>query len=285
MTRTGSDGESLALHWALSATDAGERRAVVSAAESLLAQAAWGAPDLPRADVERLELLGGAFDLAVRDRVEARLHAFDPAVREDLGAQVEWGAGQAFALYAVLPTPLELMPRLLRTLHLSALAVSGRRQADWLRWLAAHPIPARDDTAPWDVFLFRQLTELWCDLHQRSGPSELGRAMELLAELREERPARERALLATVPEADRTRVRFYLFALYHLVDAATELFLYLSHGRPVGVEHELARHFVLAREATTGDFRLEVLLVWLQVAAWQVASRRTPQLEIPGVRA
>lgn len=284
MARAGIDGESLVLHWALSAMDASERRAAVAAAEALLARGAWG-EDLSGPDTERLELLAGAFDVAVRDRVEARLHTPDSAVRDDLTAQVEWGATQAFALYAVQKVPPDGMPRLLRTLHLSALAVAGRRQSDWLRWLGAHPVPARDDAAPWDLFLFRQLTELWCDLHQRSGPSELGRAMELLAELREERPARERAMLATVPEADRTRVRFYLFALYHLVDAATELFLYLSHGRPIGVEHELARHFVLAREATTGDFRLEVLLVWLQVAALGVASRRTPQLEIPGVRA
>lgn len=283
MAPSGGVGDALELHWAVSAIDAEHRRSAVSTAETLIARGEWDAAGITPTELERIELLAGAYDLAVRDRLEVRMHATASEQREELRAQVEWGASRAFALYAALPAPAEGGPRLLRTLHLSALAVVARRRGDWQRWLAEHPLPGKDPRAPWDAFLLRQLTELWCDLHQRAGPSGLGEAMALLAELREERPRREHALFASLPESEQPRVRFYLFALYHLVDAATELFLYLSHGRPLHVEHELARHFALAREATAGDFRLEVLLVWLQAAAVHVAGRRTPQLEIPGV--
>ena len=283
MAATGEAGEALELHWALSAIDADERRAVVALAEERVASGLWDEPDA--AALERRELLAGAYDLAVRDRLEARVLARTSVQLDETAAQVALGATRAFALYAAQPMPDETTARMLRTLHLSALGVLSQRTADWERWAEDHPVPPAGPMLPWDAFLLRQLTELWCDLHRRSGPSGLAHAMSLLAEIREERTLREPALLVGAPEADRARLRFYLFALYHLTDAATTLFLYLSHGRPVSVEAELARNFILAREATSGDFRLETVLAWLHAAAAHVAGRRTAQLEIPGVRA
>jgi hypothetical protein len=283
MAATGEAGEALELHWALSAIDAEERREVVALAEERVTAGDWDEAD-PEA-LERRELLAGAYDLAVRDRLEARVLARTPEQLDETAAQVALGATRAFALYAAQPMPDEPTARLLRTLHLSALGVLSQRQADWERWAEDHPVPPGNATMPWDAFLLRQLAELWCDLHQRSGPSGLAHAMSLLAEIREERSLREPALLASAAEGDRARLRFYLFALYHLTDAATTLFLYLSHGRPASVDAELARNFILAREATSGDFRLETVLGWLHAAAVHVAGRRTAQLEIPGVRA
>ena len=283
MAAAGEAGEALELHWALSAMDADERRDIVARAEAQVAERDWSVP--PAAVLEPRELLAGAYDLAVRDRLEARVLARTPEQLDETAAQVALGATRAFALYATQPMPDEPTARLLRTLHLSALGVLSNRREEWEHWAEEHPVPLSSATMPWDAFLLRQLTELWCDLHRRSGPSGLAHAMSLLAEIREERTLREPALLASAAESDRARLRFYLFALYHLTDAATTLFLYLSHGRPPSVEAELARNFILAREATSGDFRLETVLAWLQAAAAHVAGRRTAQLEIPGVRA
>lgn len=274
-------GEALDLHWAVSAIDTELRDAAIARAEAVAAQAGWPAVD----DTERepIELLAGAYDLAVRDRLEmlARLGAGEQA--DDLHAQIEWGAARAFALHAALSLPDDESSRLFRVLHLAALAAVSGRRADWDRWAAEYPLPPSDLRAGWDAVLLRHVVEIWCELLDRSGPSGLARPMELIAELREERPRRERDLLASQDAADGARMRFYLFALYHLADAATDLLLYLSHGRPTHIVLQLDAHFALANEATSGDFRLAVLLGWVQAAAQRVAGRRTPQLEIPGV--
>ena len=78
-------------------------------------------------------------------------------------------------------------------------------------------------------------------------------AMELVASIREERPVREPAFLATVDAADETRMRFFMFTLFHLTEAATELLLFRLHGEPERVDTRLYSHFSLARDAAGGD--------------------------------
>lgn len=274
-------GDALDLHWAVSAIDADVRQAAIARAEAAVAQGRW----LLAADGDRepFELLAGAYDLAVRDRLDTLAHLGAGEQADELQAQVEWGAARAFALHAALSLPDDEPSRLFRILHLAALAAVGGRRADWDRWVQDHPLPPADGQAPWDAFLLRRVVEIWCELLDRTGPSGLGRPMELIAELREERDRREPELLGSLDATESVRMRFYLFALYQLADAATDLLLFLSHGRPPHIALQLGAHFALANEATSGDFRLAVLLGWVQAAAQRVAGRRTPQLEIPGV--
>jgi hypothetical protein len=91
----------------------------------------------------------------------------------------------------------------------------------------------------WDIVLLRRVVELWTHVLRGAGPSGLGHAMELIASIREERPIREAAQLATIDTADETRTRFYLFTLFHLTEAATELLLFRLHGEPSRVDARL----------------------------------------------
>lgn len=281
MGSTNVAGDALDLHWAVSAIDADLRQAALARAEAAAGEPRWRPVD--DAAREPLELLGGAYDLAVRDRLETLAHLSGGQQADELNAQVECGAARAFALHAALSLPDDEASRLFRMLHLAALATVGGRRADWDRWAEEYPLPAANFGADWDALLLRHVVEIWCELFDRSGPSGLGRPMELIAELREERPRRESELMASLDAVEGARMRFYLFALYQLADAATDLLLFLSHGRPPHITLQLDAHFALANEATSGDFRLAVLLGWVQAAAQRVAGRRTPQLEIPGV--
>jgi hypothetical protein len=280
--------DALELHWAVAATDPQSRNTMIARAEAACARLVAGRPAVDPDDAERLETLAGAYDLAARDRLDAVLLGGGDERGGEVEAQVAAGAGRAFALYAVLPLPTGDAPALnYRILHLSALAEIGGRRQDWERWMMVHQTEIAASAGPhdpWDVELIRRVTDVWSELLKRSGPSGLGRAMEILAWVREERPAREAALLGRTGGPDAARLKFYLFALYHLIDAATDLTVYLRHGEPADILRRLSLRFSLARAATSGDFTLAALLSWLNAAALLVARRRTPQLEIPGVR-
>ena len=104
--------------------------------------------------------------------------------------------------------------------------------------------------------------------------------MELIATIREERPTRERDLLAHMDDAEDMRMRFYLFALFHLTEAATELLLYRLHGAPEDVKERVYVSLSLARSATAGDMQMLPALEWLYESAACVIEQRTPQLEL-----
>ena len=103
--------------------------------------------------------------------------------------------------------------------------------------------------------------------------------MELVASIREERPHREATFLTRI-EGDPARTRFYLFTLFHLTEAATELLLFRLHGEPERVDQHLYSHFTLARDAAGGDPRLDASFDWLYEAARRVVEQRTAQLEL-----
>ena len=193
-----------------------------------------------------------------------------------------------------------------RLLQLAALAEIGRRRGAWTRWLDRHaavlgdrpcvaPIlsgrvdrAAHDDCA-WELRFRSLVAAAWTQILRRSGPSGLDAAMELLAQLREERLQAEEPWLARVEreqgELALVQARFALFALGHLADAAVDTLLYLRHGEghatPLAVDRAVEVRLHLAREAATGDLQWEGLLAWLREAARLVIARRSAQLEIP----
>src|SRR5205085_4648341 len=157
-------------------------------------------------------------------------------------------------------------------------------QGDALRvWINVHRrqlFPGDDRELRWDLLLLRRNVELWSEVLAGSGPSGLERAMEIVATVREERVTRERELLASFDESEEMRMRFYLFALFHLTEAATELLLYRLHGAPNDVTQRVYVALSLARSATSGDMQILPALEWLYESAACVIEQRTPQLEL-----
>jgi hypothetical protein len=159
----------------------------------------------------------------------------------------------------------------------------GSHGPQWDRWRRQHPAPAGRETRPWDDALVEYLADTWTELLRREGGAELSTAMALIARLREERPAREAALLLGLSQRDAERMRFYLFALYHAADAATDLLMFFVHHRPANIGRALSVHFGLAKEATSGDLHLDVLFSWMYLAALRVSQGHTQQLNLPGL--
>jgi hypothetical protein len=83
-----------------------------------------------------------------------------------------------------------------------------------------------------------------------------------------------------VDDADEARTKFYLFTLFHLTEAGTELLLFRLHGEPIRVDQRLYSHFTLARDAAGGDPRLDASFDWLFEAARRIVAQRTAQLEL-----
>lgn len=199
-------------------------------------------------------------------------------------AHIEIGADRAFILTAALPVESdERVAALYRTMLLAGLAQVGHKQTEFRHWVRAHEailFPAHEDERRWDLVLLRRVVELWTHVLRGAGPSGLSHAMELVASIREERPLREADFLRTADPADETRMRFYLFTLFHLTEAATELLLFRLHGEPERVDARLYSHFTLARDAAGGDPRLDASFDWLYEGARRVVAQRTAQLEL-----
>src|SRR5262249_31067944 len=159
----------------------------------------------------------------------------------------------------------------------------GHKQGEFRCWLRGNEqilFPRIEPNARWDIVLLRRVVELWTHVLRGSGPSGLEHAMELVASIREERPVREPEFFATVDPADEPRMRFYVFTLFHLTEAATELLLFRLHGEPERVDTRMYSHFTLARDAAGGDPRLDASFDWLYEAARRVVAHRTAQLEL-----
>lgn len=233
--------------------------------------------------------LAGAYVIAASEWLDFEGAASPGAVlsaeqQAQRAAHIEAGADRAFILMAALPVEAtERVAALYRSLLLAGLAQLGHKQTEFRHWLRAHEnvlFPAVEPDARWDLALLRRVAELWTHVLRAAGPSGLEHAMELVASIREERPIREPAFVATVDPADVTRTHFYLFTLFHLTEAATELLLFRIHGEPERVDVRLYNHFALARDAAGGDPRLDASFDWLYEASRRVVAQRTAQLEL-----
>ena len=277
-------------HWAVNTFATEQRAALVAFADEFVRALKTNAP-LQRAQpsAEDLLALASAFDIAARERLDLEglgnpFAAASSTESAERRAFLRVGAGRAFMLLAAAPVDFDdEVGALYRVLLLVALAhVAG--QAELLRaWLAAYRkrlFPGDDRELRWDLLLLRRNVELWTEVLSGSGPSGLARSMEIVATIREERGTRERELLASFDESEEMRMRFYLFALFHLTEAATELLLYRLHGAPNDIAKRVYVALSLARSATSGDMQILPALEWLYEAAACVIQQRTPQLEL-----
>jgi hypothetical protein len=289
--------ENLDRHWAVKVVTPEDRSAAIRYAMGVLTHLGAGehgaaamngrepAPDF-------VVPLAGAYVIAASEWLDfegaaspaTMLSADQSALR---AAHIEAGADRAFILTAALPVEGdERTAALYRALLLAGLAQLANKQTEFRQWLRAHHellFPASetpDDEARWDIVLLRRVVELWTEVLRGAGPSGLEHAMEIVASIREERPVREPAFFETVDPADETRMRFYMFSLFHLTEAATELLLFRLHGEPERIEGRLYSHFTLARDAAGGDPRLDASFDWLYEASRRVVEQRTAQLEL-----
>jgi len=286
--------DTLDRHWAVKVVSPEERVAALNYGLRVMARLSAGNAS---ADAESppdfVVPLAGAYVIAAGEWLDfdgaaspsAILSAEQEAQRT---AHIEAGADRAFILTAALPLESdERVAALYRALLLAGLAELSHKQIELRHWLRAHDdllFPVTEDEARWDLVLLRRVVELWVDILRAAGPSGLEHAMELIASIREERPIREPAFLATVEGADEPRMRFFMFTLFHLVEAATELLLFRLHGEPERVDARLYTHFTLARDAAGGDPRLDASFDWLYEASRRIVAQRTAQLELLPVR-
>lgn len=273
-------------HWAVAAF--GPAHAILARATAVVAhgvaEAAEPVPPLDAAECAAAIDLAAAYDLAGRE-LASQLDRLEPDDSRFAREQLELAASRSFLLYSALPTEGEPRELALRRLHLAALAEVGSLAPQWDRWRRTHPAPGGRDERSWDVALVEHLADLWTELLRREGGAEYPTAMEIIARIREERPTREAELLLGLGRRDAERMRFYLFALYHAVDAATDLLMFFLHHRPANVGNALSLHFGLAKEATSGDLVLDVLFSWMHLAALRVSQGHTQQLNLPGLTA
>ena len=282
--------ETLDRHWAVKVVTPEDRAAAIQYAMGVLTRLCNGdslAEAEPAPDF--IVPLAGAYVIAASEWLDFEGSASPAAIlsseqEAQRGAHIEAGADRAFILTAALPIePDERIVPLYRALLLAGLAQLGHKQTEFRAWLRANDrvlFPPVEDAARWDLTLLRRVVALWTHVLRSSGPSGLQHAMELVASIREERPVREPEFFRTVDPADETRMRFYLFTLFHLTEAATELLLFRLHGEPERIDAHLYSHFALARDAAGGDPRLDASFDWLYEASRRVVAQRTAQLEL-----
>jgi hypothetical protein len=282
--------ETLDRHWAVKVVTPEDRAAAIQYGMGMLTRLGNGeVVDGAEAPPEFVVPLAGAYVIAAGEWLDFE-GAASPSVllsadqQAQRAAHIEAGADRAFILTAALPLEAdERVAALYRALLLAGLAELSHKHNELRHWLRAHDdllFPTSEIEARWDLVLLRRVVELWIDVLRGAGPSGLDRAMELIASIREERPVREPAFLATVNTADETRMRFFMFTLFHLTEAATDLLLFRLHGEPERVDTRLYAHFSLARDAAGGDPRLDASFDWLYEASRRIVAQRTAQLEL-----
>ena len=281
--------DNLDRHWAVKVVTPEDRAAAIQYGMGVLTRLASGESDGTVALPEFVVPLAGAYVIAASEWLDFEGAASPSAIlsaeqNARRTAHMEMGADRAFILTAALPVEAdERVAALYRTLLLGGLAEVGHKQTEFRQWLRAHGaflFPPAEDESRWDLTLLRRVAELWIEVLRGAGPSGLERGMEIVASIREDRPVRDSAFVATVDAADQSRTRFFLFTLFHLTEAATELLLFRLHGEPERVETRLYSHFTLARDAAGGDPRLDASFDWLYEAARRVVAQRTAQLEL-----
>ena len=282
--------ENLDRHWAVKVVTLEDRAAAIRYGMGVQARLSLGEPALNGVEApEYLVPLASAYVIAASEWLDFEGAAspatvLSPEQSAQRTAHLEAGADRAFLLTAAMPVESdERGAALYRTLLLAGLAQLGNKQSDFRHWLRAHEallFPRIEVDGSWDMTLLRRVVELWTHVLRGAGPSGLEQAMELVASIREERPLREPAFFATVDAGDETRMRFFMFTLFHLTEAATELLLFRLHGEPERIEARLYSHFTLGRDAAGGDPRLDASFDWLYEASRRVVEQRTGQLEL-----
>ena len=283
--------ERLDSHWAVAAIDAETRRLAIASAVARSGEhsAAHPLPPLESEEAERIWTLATAYDLAALEGLDGLVGQVAGDKGELLRMQLEAGAVRAFTLYSVLDLPTQdQVAALYRLLHVAAVGVVANRRDDVRAWLGRQHVRGIlpvEPGASWDEVVRSRLGTVWLELlcgTERSGVEQI---IQVLGTLREERATREPELLAAVAEDDAPRLRFHLFTLYHLLDAAGIVTMCLARGGMDDVAHRLSGHCVLARAAAAGDATLAGALPWLYAAAYRLCYPRTEQLEIPGLTA
>lgn len=282
--------DALDRHWAVKVVSPEDRTAAIQYGMGVLSrlcagESAANGPPPP----EFVVPLAGAYAIAASEWLDFEGAASPAAVLSPeqaarRTAHIEAGADRAFILTAALPIePGERIATLYRALLLGGLAQLAHKQVEYRAWLRANEatlFPPQEEEGRWDIVLLRRVVELWTIVLRGAGPSGLDHAMELIASIREERPVREPAFFATIDPAEDARLRFFVFTLFHLTEAATDLLLFRLHGEPARVDGRLYSHFTLARDAAGGDHRLDASFDWLYEASRRVVAQRTAQLEL-----
>jgi len=281
--------ENLDRHWAVKVVTPEDRASTVRYAMGVLTRLCNGEPPAATESLPDFVVpLAGAYAIAASEWLDFEGAASPTALlsteqRAQRAAHIEAGADRAFVLTAALPVdPSERVAVLYRTLLLAGLAQLGNKQTEFRQWLKAYEplLFPRSESTRWDLILLRRVVEVWTHVLRGAGPSGLEHAMEIIASIREERPAREDMLVGAADAAEQNRLRFFLFTLFHLTEAATELLLFRVHGEPERVESRLYSHFTLARDAAGGDPRLDASFDWLYEASRRTVELRTAQLEL-----
>jgi hypothetical protein len=282
--------DTLDRHWAVKVVTPEDRAAAIHYGMGVLTRLVGGesmADAAPPPDF--VVPLAGAYVIAASEWLDFEGAASPSAMlsieqEAQRAAHIEIGADRAFILTAALPVEAdERIASLYRALLLAGLSQLANRQTEFRHWLRAHDdmlFPADAEAARWDIALLRRIVELWTHVLRGAGPSGLEHAMEIVASIREDRPVREPQFTATVDTVDEGRTRFFLFTLFHLTEAATELLLFRLHGEPERIESRLYSHFTLARDAAGGDPRLDASFDWLYEASRRIVAQRTAQLEL-----
>lgn len=278
-------------HWAVAALDDDARRRALTVAEQRWAQRRARTIPLPLDDEDEntaIGILATAYDVAALDTlVDASGNlATDPGIARG-ASPIVIGASRAFTLHGALPLPRDdAEATLYRLLHIAALAVVGHREDDFVEWLAMQqPLPMLEpaDGAEWDAELRTRTAAIWLRLMRPPEPGGYEHVVARIGEIREARDTRDAERLAREARDGATRLRFQLFTLYHLVDAAAALTLYLTRGEPAGILSRLSMHFTMARSAATGESMLDIALAWMHGASYVLARRRSEQLDLPGL--
>jgi len=284
--------ENLDRHWAVKVVTPEDRASTVRYAMGVLTRLCNGDPPAATETLPDFVVpLAGAYAIAASEWLDFEGAASPTAIlsveqRAQRAAHIEAGADRAFVLTAALPvdpSPPERVAVLYRTLLLAGLAQLGNKQTEFRQWLKAYEpllFPRTENDTRWDLILLRRVVELWTHVLRGAGPSGLEHAMEIIASIREERPARDDMIVAAADALEQNRLRFFLFTLFHLTEAATELLLFRVHGEPARVESRLYSHFTLARDAAGGDPRLDASFDWLYEASRRTVELRTAQLEL-----
>jgi hypothetical protein len=281
--------DNLDRHWAVKVVTPQDRAAAIQYAMTVLTQLCGNAANVPATPPDFVVPLAGAYVIAASEWLDFEGAAspsviLSPEQEGQRAIHIEVGADRAFTLTAALPVEAdEHVAAFYRALLLAGLAEVGHKQTEFRCWVRAHQhilFPTIRDERRWDLILLQRVVELWLEVLRGTGPSGIDRPMEIIASIREERPIREAAFLVDTRDAEDVKMQLYLFTLFHLTEAATELLLFRMHGEPERVDQRLYSHFTLARDAAGGDPRLDASFDWLYEAARRVVAQRTAQLEL-----
>ncbi len=288
-SRTVASFDLLESHWAVAASDDGARRRALAIAEQRWGQRRTGQLALDNEDENtQIGILATAYDVAALDILVDATGALatDPSAERG-SSPIVAGASRALTLHGALPLPRgDAEAMTYRLLHIASLAVVAHREADFVEWLELQQ-PVSSISTPggedWETIVRAHLAEIWLTLARPPEQGGYDSVVARIAELRETREDAEDARLGQLDRDSATRLRFQLFTLYHLVDAAAALTMYLTRGEPADILSRLSLHFTMARSAATGESMLDIALAWMHGASYVLARRRSEQLTFPGL--